>query len=143
MLNNPKLFYCWQGRFSNLDCTTFRKEKTLTSYLSALDFWNIQFEISSLMNWMFSLFQTWILQATAKLRLYSFGLQQAEKSSSNYVLTIAGWMHLYRRIFLFAWLGLPKVSQAAAGKNLWKDPRKYHVRQWAGYSKHLVQRDSG
>ena len=41
-------------------------------------------------------------------------------------------------IFSFVWLGLTKAFQAAAGRNLWIDPRKYprkhfkyHVRQWA------------
>ena len=47
----------------------------LTPYLSALVFAILQFEISSLMNLIFILFQTWILQATA---------EQAEKSSSNW-----------------------------------------------------------
>ena len=37
-----------------------------TPYLSELDFYNSpEFETSSLMNWFFSLFQNWILQATA------------------------------------------------------------------------------
>ena len=38
----------------------------------------------------------------------------------------------------------PKVSQAAAGRNLWTEPRKYprkypknHVRQWATNEKNL------
>ena len=41
-------------------------------------------------------------------------------------------------LFSFVWLGKTKVSQAAAGRNLWIDPSKYprkypknHVRQWA------------
>ena len=41
--------------------------------------------------------------------------------------------HLYNEIFSFVWLGLTKVSQTAAGKNLWTEPRKYpqyHVRNW-------------
>ena len=32
-------------------------------YLSLLDFWKIELEKSSLMNWIFCLFQTWILEA--------------------------------------------------------------------------------
>ena len=45
-------------------------------------------------------------------------------------------------IFSFVWLGLTKVFQAAANRNLWIDPRKYprkyfkyHVRQWATVKK--------
>ena len=46
--------------------------------------------------------------------------------------------YLYSRIFSFVWLGLTKVSQADAGRNLWIDPSEYpskypknHVRQKA------------
>ena len=45
-------------------------------------------------------------------------------------------IYVYLRIFSFVWLELTKVSQAAAGRNLWIDPSKYpkkypnyHVRQ--------------
>ena len=41
-------------------------------------------------------------------------------------------------LFSFVWLGLTKVFQSTAGRNLWIDPSKYprkysnyHVRQWA------------
>ena len=56
-----RLIYVWEtlfGRYISVFPST---------YLSALDFFsNLQFEISSLMNCIFSLFQTWIFyQATA------------------------------------------------------------------------------
>ena len=42
---------------------------------------------------------------------------------------VISWMSSNLRIFSFVWLGLTKVSQAAAGKILWivpsKHPRKH------------------
>ena len=42
----------------------------------------LQFEISSLMNWIFSLFQTWILQATAGRKI-QFICQTGELQKSS------------------------------------------------------------
>ena len=42
----------------------------------------LQFEISSLMNWIFSLFQTWILQATAGKKI-QFKLGKKSSSSNS------------------------------------------------------------
>ena len=55
----------------------------LTPYLSALVFAILQFEISSLMNLIFILFQTWILQATAGRKI-QFNLGK-KFSSSNWI----------------------------------------------------------
>ena len=45
------------------------------------------------------------------------------------------WVNtVYHRIFSFVWLGLTKVSQAAAGRNIWIDPSKYPRK----YSKYHV-----
>ena len=40
-----------------------------TPYPSVLDFWKIKLEKSSLMNWIFSLFWTWFLQATQAVKI--------------------------------------------------------------------------
>ena len=42
----------------------------------------LQFEISSLMNWIFSLFQTWILQAIAGIKI-KFKLGKKSSSSNS------------------------------------------------------------
>ena len=47
----------------------------------------LQFEISSLMNWIFSLFQTWILQATAGRKIQ---FKLGKKSSSSNLIFQAG-----------------------------------------------------
>ena len=39
---------------------------------------------------------------------------------------------VYLKIFSFVWLGLTKVSQAAAGRNLWIDPNRY-LRKYPKY----------
>ena len=70
-----------------------------------------------------------------------------KKCSVNLRHIYLSWMvsiYVYLRIFSFVWLGLTKVSNAAAGRNLWIEPSKYLCiqgnvqsimlsRQWALY----------
>ena len=65
---------CWPHNFSLVYCLDncfpdFQEDVIWPPIYLHMIFEKLQFEISSLMNWIFSLFQTWILQATAGRKL--------------------------------------------------------------------------
>ena len=62
-----------------------------------------------------------------KLNLNTERIAFMPLSMFNFCISVnTSWMsRAYLRIFSFVWLGLTKVSQAAAGRNLWIEPSKY------------------
>ena len=76
----------------------------------------LQFEISSLINWIFSLFQTWILQAIAGRKIQ---FKLGKKSSSSNLISQTGELQKSSANRLGEWLCLITIVKPMLKKTFW------------------------